>query len=166
MNELDLDAGTIWLIAAILLGTAELLIPGVFLIFLAVAAAIVCLATFALPDLSLTAQLLAFAIWSVVTVVIGRRWYRDYPIDSTDELLNDRMTRMIGGTATVESAIENGCGRVHVGDSSWSANGPDIAVGTVVQIIDHRDGSLLVEPLTDSTRNEPPNVRSETGRSD
>ncbi len=155
MNGTEIDAGTAWLIAAVLLGTAELLIPGVFLIFVAVAAAIVGLATLALPDLSLIAQLLAFAIWSAVTVVIGRKWYRDYPVVSSDELLNDRVTRMIGDTVTVESAIENGRGRVHVGDSSWSAVGPDAAAGTLMRIVDHRDGWLLVEPLPPSPRNEP-----------
>ncbi|MBS0282863.1 MAG: NfeD family protein, partial [Proteobacteria bacterium] len=85
-----------WLAAAILLGIAELLIPGIFLIFLAVAAAITGLALFALPELPLIAQVGSFAAWSIVSVTIGRRWYRDYPLETSDPMLNDRAARVIG----------------------------------------------------------------------
>ena len=66
-------AAAAWVVAAVALGIAELAIPGVFLIFLAIAAAITGLATFALPDLPLIVQGGSFAAWSVVSVLIGRR---------------------------------------------------------------------------------------------
>ena len=80
----------LWLAAAILLAIGELFIPGVFLIFLAAAAAITGVASLVLADLPVAAQLVSFAVWSGVTVAIGKRWYRDYPVDSADPLLNDR----------------------------------------------------------------------------
>lgn len=142
-----IGAGTLWLAVALLLGLAELLIPGVFLVFLAIAAAITGAATLALPDLPLAAQLGSFAIWSGVAVAIGRRWYRDYPVATADPLLNDRGGRLIGEIVTVEQAIDAGGGRVRVADGTWPARGPDTAIGAKVRVIAVDRGVLVVEPL-------------------
>lgn len=142
-----MNAGAIWLALALLLGVAELLLPGVFLIFVAVAAAITGVATLALPDLPLAAQLASFAIWSGVTVLVGRRWYRDYPIVSSDPMLNDRAARLIGEIVMVEQAIDGGSGRVRVADGVWPARGPDATVGARMRVVEVENGVLLVEPL-------------------
>ncbi|MEH3036371.1 MAG: NfeD family protein [Sphingomonas adhaesiva] len=137
--------GTAWLVAALLLGIAELLVPGVFLIFLAIAAAITGAATFVLADMPLSLQLLSFAAWSVATVLIGRRWYRDYPVAGDAVRLNDRTAAMIGTTARLETAIEHGRGRVIVGDGAWPATGPDLPAGATVTIVAVEGGVLTVE---------------------
>lgn len=136
-----------WLVAALALGIAELLIPGVFAIFLAIAAAITGVAVIALPALPPAAQLASFAVWSVVTVMIGRRWYTDYPVPSSDAKLNDRAARLIGEIVTVEAPIEHGNGRVRVGDGSWPARGDDAAPGARVRVAAVEGGVLLVEPV-------------------
>ena len=136
-----------WLAAAVLLGIGEVVVPGVFLIFLAIAAAITGIAAVALPDLPLAAQLISFAIWSGVTVAIGKRWYRDYPVETADPLLNDRVSRLIGQTVTVIEPIRDGEGRVRVGDGAWPAQGADADPGTHVRIIGVTAGTLLVEPI-------------------
>lgn len=139
--------GLWWLAAAVALGFAELLVPGVFLVFLALAAAITGVATLALPGLSPEAQLGAFAVWSAVTVLIGKRWYRDYPVETSDPMLNDRVARLIGTTVVVTQAIENGRGRVRVADGEWPARGPDAAAGVRARITGAAEGHLIVEPL-------------------
>lgn len=136
-----------WLIAALVLGIAELAIPGVFLIFLAIAAAVTGVAVLALADLPAAAQLASFAVWSAVTVAIGKRWYRDYPVDVADPLLNDRAARMVGRIVTVETAIVHGSGRVRVGDGTWPARGDAAAVGDEVRIVTVMDGVVMVEPV-------------------
>jgi membrane protein implicated in regulation of membrane protease activity len=136
-----------WLIAALALGIAELLVPGVFLVFLAVAAAITGVATLALPDLSVAAQLGAFTLWSAVTVLIGRRWYVDYSPPSADPLLNHRASRMIGQVVTVEVPIRGGQGRVVVGDGAWPARGPEADAGEQVRITAVEGGVVEVERL-------------------
>jgi membrane protein implicated in regulation of membrane protease activity len=137
-----------WLAAAVLLGIGEILIPGVFLVFLAIAAAITGIASLALADLPLAGQLVSFAVWSGVAVAIGRRWYRDYPVDSSDPLLNDRIARLIGQDVVVIEAIDgDGIGRVRVGDSVWSARGPAAAVGQRMRVVGGADGVLLVEAI-------------------
>jgi membrane protein implicated in regulation of membrane protease activity len=149
MNLDLLAAGPVlwWLAVAVLLGLGELALPGVFLIFLAIAAGITGLAAFALPDLPLAAQLVSFAVWTGVTVAIGNRWYRDYPVASSDPKLNDRAARLIGEIVPVCDAIAGGEGRVRIGDGTWSAHGPDAPVGAAVRIVAVAGSTLLVEPI-------------------
>ena len=146
-----IGAAGAWLIAALVLGIAELAVPGVFLVFLAIAAAVTGVAVFVLPDLPVTAQLAAFGVWSAVTVLIGKRWYRDYPVEGGDPMLNDRSARLVGQVVVVETALIGGRGRVLVGDGSWPARGEDAAVGTRVTITNVVDGEVLVAPLAPSS---------------
>ena len=147
MTEWFDNLGGWWLIAAMLLGGAELLVPGVFLVFLAFAAAVTGVFLLVFPELPVAAQLLSFAAWSVVAVLVGRRWYRDNPIDSSDPKLNDRIARLLGETVTVVQAIEGGTGRVRVGDGEWIARGPDTPTGTRVTVVGADGTTLKVAPL-------------------
>jgi inner membrane protein len=140
------SAGVAWLAAAVALAAIELLVPGVFLIFLAVAAAITGAATLLLPGMTLGLELLSFAAWSIVAVLIGKRWYRDYPVETTDPLLNDRVARLVGEVVTVSEAFENGRGRVRLGDSEWPARGDDAPLGARVRITGGQSGVLSVAP--------------------
>lgn len=141
------DAGALWLAGALVLAIAELAAPGVFLIFLAVAAAITGATVLALREVPAAAQLASFAAWSVVAVLVGRRWYRDYPVAGGDALLNDRAGRIVGQAVLVEQAITGGHGRVVLGDGTWPARGPDTAVGTRMRVTAVDGGVLVVEPL-------------------
>ncbi len=142
-----IGAAGAWLIAALVLGIAELAAPGIFFVFLAIAAAVTGVALLALPELPIAVQLASFAVWSTVTVLIGRRWYRDYPVAGADPMLNDRSARMVGQIVTVETAIVDGRGRVLVGDGSWPARGDDAAAGTRVRITRVADGVADVTPV-------------------
>ncbi len=142
-----IGAAGAWLIAALVLGIAELAAPGIFLVFLALAAGMTGIALLALPELPIAVQLASFAVWSTVTVLIGRRWYRDYPVAGADPMLNDRSARMVGQIVIVETAIVDGRGRVMVGDGSWPARGDDAAAGTRVRIVRVADGVADVTPV-------------------
>lgn len=133
-----------WLVFAALLGMAEVVIPGVFLIWVALAAAVTGLVALLLP-ISLPLQLLLFATLCLVSVWGGRRWYASNPVDSQDPLLNDRTARLVGEVVTVVEPIDNGRGRVKVGDSVWSCRGPDAPVGTRVRVIGAEASVLKVE---------------------
>mgnify|MGYP006164395437 CR=1 FL=1 len=133
-----------WLVFAALLAIAEVLIPGVFLIWIAIAAAITGLAALALP-IGIPLQLLIFAALCVVSVWAGRRWYGDKPVPSTDPNLNDRTARLIGELVTVVEPIRGGEGRVKVGDSVWTARGPDSEAGTRVRVTGAEGAVLWVE---------------------
>lgn len=130
-----IDNGFGWLLLAIALGVAELAVPGIFLVFIAIAAGITGLLSLLFPALTLPAELVVFGAWSVVTVLVGRRWYAEYPVESADPLLNDRGARLIGEEVVVIVGIEGGSGRVRVGDSEWIARGPDLPIGSRVRIV-------------------------------
>jgi inner membrane protein len=133
-----------WLVFAALLGIGEVIVPGVFLIWVALAAAVTGLIALALP-LSLPVQFFAFAALCLVAVWGGRRWYAANPVNSQDPLLNDRTARLTGEIVTVVEAIEAGRGRVKVGDSVWSCRGPDAPVGSRVKVVGADASVLKVE---------------------
>jgi membrane protein implicated in regulation of membrane protease activity len=144
VNGLDLEPQWLWLIAAALLGIAELIVPGVFLIWIAAAAAATGLVTLA-TGVPLPFQFALFALFSIGSVYAGRRWYSSNPVPSSDPLLNDRSARLIGRTGTVVSPIRNGEGRVKVGDSVWSCRGDDCDEGARVRVIGADGTCLTVE---------------------
>jgi membrane protein implicated in regulation of membrane protease activity len=141
LDSLGIDPHWWWLIIAAVLGIAELLVPGVFLIWLAAAAAVTGLIAMA-TGITLAFQFGLFALISLGAVYWGRRWYASHPVESSDPLLNDRAARLIGETVIVVGAIENGSGRVKVGDSVWNARGPDAEIGARVRIVG-ADGTCL-----------------------
>ena len=140
-----IDAHWWWLAAAALLGIFEIFAPGVFLIWMAAAAAITGI-TVALLPLSLPVQLALFGLLAISAVYGGRRHYTRNPVDSEDPLLNDRTARLIGETLTVVEAIQGGEGRVKVGDSVWTAKGADAPVGARVVVTGAQGNCLQVRP--------------------
>ena len=142
-----IDAHWVWVTIGLVLAILEMLVPGVYLIWLAVAALATGLLTFIL-DLSLPMQVIDFVFLALIAAFSAKRFLRDRPIESADPMMNRRLDRMVGQTGTITVALEHGSGRVHVGDSDWMATGPDIAEGTRVRIIGSEGGTLRVEPLS------------------
>jgi hypothetical protein len=140
----DMEPGWLWMIGGVLLLIAEVLAPGFFLLFIG-AAAIITGAFALLFDLGLPAQLALFAIYALIAVLIGRRFYGNADVDSSDPMLNDRTGRMIGRTVTVVADVDDRGGRVRVGDSEWSARGGPAAAGDLVRITGVDGNCLKVE---------------------
>ncbi len=140
----ELDPHWFWLIIGGLLGIAEILIPGFFLIWLSAAAIVTGIVGFLLP-IPMTAQMALFAVLAVASVYSGRRWFAINPIESSDPNLNDRGARLIGESVVVVEAIIGGRGRVKVGDSVWTAKGADAAVGARVRITGSDGATLNVD---------------------
>ena len=144
MTGIDIDAGWLWLIGGVLLLIAEVVAPGFFLIFVGVAAAATGLFTL-LFDLGAAPQLALFALYSVIAVLVGRRFYANRMKDSADTLLNDRGGQLVGKLVTVVEPVDDHGGRVRVGDSEWSARGGPAAPGERVRITGVDGNCLKVE---------------------
>ncbi|MBT2189330.1 NfeD family protein [Sphingobium nicotianae] len=136
----------LWGILAIVLAIAEMVIPGTFLIWISLAAALTAGVTLLLP-VDPSFQMLAFAILSALSVSGGRLWYLARPVEAEDPLLNDRAARMIGRKVEVIEAIVKGEGRVRVDDGSWRANGPDAEVGAHMLVTGVSGSTLTVTHL-------------------
>ena len=147
MNELNnLDPHWAWLAIGLVLGAAEMAVPGVFLIWLAGAAIITGLLTWVLP-IGLPVQIVIFAVLAIVAVFAGRNYLRRNPVAGADPNMNRRGARLVGETVVVTQAIEGGTGRVHHGDSEWLARGPDAVPGTRMRIAGSDGAVLIVEPV-------------------
>lgn len=142
--SVDMTPWLAWMILAVALGVGEIVVPGVFLIWIAIAAAITGALAFVAP-LAVPGQVLVFALLCLASVYLGRRWYRDNPVASSDPLLNDRAARLIGRNVTVVEAIVNGEGRVRVDDGTWTALGPDAPVGAQLTVVGAQGATLNLE---------------------
>ena len=114
------NAHWVWLTLGLVLAGLEMLVPGVYLIWLALAAIITGVLTYTL-DLSMPAQVIDFVFLSLIVAFSARRFLRDRPIESSDPLMNRPGARLVGQTALVVQAIEHGSGRVKLGDKREAA---------------------------------------------
>lgn len=141
-----IDTYWFWFAAGLILAGLEMVVPGVYLLWLAMAALATGVITLvAVP--SLAVQVTSFIFLSLIFAFSARRMLRDRPIVSSDPLLNNRGGRLVGQTALVTQALVSGSGRVKLGDGEWIARGPDMAVGERVRITGTDGSELLVEPV-------------------
>lgn len=140
----DIDPAWLWLIGGVVLLIMEVIAPGFFLVFLGAAA--IATGFFAvLFSLGLAPQLALFALYAVIAVLVGRRFYANRGGHSTDPHLNDRAARLVGKVVTVVTAVDDHSGRVRVGDGEWSARGGPAAAGERVRITGVDGNCLTVE---------------------
>lgn len=133
----DMIAGLgdwLWWIVAIVLATLELMVPGVFFIWFAGAAALVGVIDFVF-DLPLMWELAIFAVLSVLCAYFARRMVANDTTETDHPLLNERGATMVGRILVVEEEIEQGRGKVKVDDSIWAAEGPDAQAGQQVRVV-------------------------------
>lgn len=147
MDLTGIEAWHVWIALGLVLAGLELVVPGVYFLWLAVAALVTGALVWAI-DPGLIMQIVDFVFLALITVFSAKRFLRDRPIQSSDPLLNNRMGRLVGQAAVVTQPIRNGSGRVKQGDSEWMARGPDLDAGTHVRVTGSDGGTLLVEPLS------------------
>jgi membrane protein implicated in regulation of membrane protease activity len=146
MNFLEgIDGGWLWMIGGIVLLTAEILVPGVFLVWIGIAAVVTGLFALLL-GVGLAGQLGLFALYSLLAVMAGRRFYAVTGIEHNDPGLNNPALRLIGRRVVVVTAVDEDSGRVRVGDSEWSARGGPAEPGEKVRITAVEGNRLIVEP--------------------
>ena len=142
---MDIEPDWIWLIGGLVLLIAEIVAPGVFLVFIGAAAIVTGLFVAAL-SLGTPAALTLFAIYTALGLFVGRRFYARAGTPSSDSLLNDRAGRLVGKRVIVTQAIDEQGGRVKIGDSEWSARGAPAPVGSQVRILGTQGNCLEVIP--------------------
>lgn len=137
-----------WWVAGLLLLMAEIVMPGVFLIWIGIAAIIVgslSLVFWGDPFWLWQVQILIFAILSVACALIGRR-IMSRSAETDEPLLNQRGASLVGRTATLSEPISEGRGRIRIDDTFWIVSGPDLPVGAQVRITHGTGQELRVEP--------------------
>jgi membrane protein implicated in regulation of membrane protease activity len=138
-----------WMVLGMILLATEIVVPGVFLLWIGIAALIVGALSLALWNVGFwvwEVQVVIFLALSLVCAVVGRRIAAARE-DSDQPLLNRRGEQLVGRTATLTEPIREGYGRIHIGDTMWRVAGPDLPVGARVRIVAVRDLELVVEAV-------------------
>jgi inner membrane protein len=136
-----------WLVLGVALAIVEVFAPGVFFLWLGIAAGIVGVVLWLIPGFDWEYQLLSFAILSVASVVIVRRYLTAHPLESDEPNLNLRGHQYVGRTFTLEEPVVNGQGKIRVDDSTWKISCDDCDAGAKVTI-DGVDGVVLRATIT------------------
>ena len=136
-----------WLILAVILVVLETVIPGVHFVWFGMAATIVGIVALA-TNIDWQWQLVIFGLLSFATAIVVSRYVTPQSAPSDQPGLNERGSYYVGRVVVVEEAIQNGRGRVRLGDTLWAAQGPDLAVGAKAKITE-LDGTVLQVEATD-----------------
>ena len=134
-----------WALAAALL-VAEMLLPGVVFMFLAVGAFVSGVVLLVAAEASLELQLVVFAIFSVLSAVGLRPYLKRLQHKTADSTLNARSEALVGKVFVLDQPILAGRGRVKLGDGSWIVTGPDMVAGAKVRVAAVSGTELKVEP--------------------
>ena len=133
-----------WIILGVVLIGLELAAPGIFLLWLGLAALATGLIDAAV-GLSWQASTLVFAVLSVAAVLLGRAVSRP-AVHRDSATLNRRDEALVGRVFTLEAPLAGGEGRIRVDDSSWRVTGPDLPPGASVRVVRVDGTTLVVEP--------------------
>lgn len=146
MSGFEFTPGWLWMIGGVLLLIAEIIAPGFFLIFVGAAAIATGLFTL-LFNLGIVPELALFAVYAILAVMAGRRFYANRVEVTSDTRLNDPARRLVGKVVTVVTAVDEHGGRVRLGDGEWSARGGPAAIGDRVRITGVDGNCLNVEAV-------------------
>jgi membrane protein implicated in regulation of membrane protease activity len=133
-----------WFIAAAVLLLLEVLAPGMFMLWLGLAAIMVGLISAAITW-TWQAQLIAFAAFSIASVPAWRHFARKVEKPADSPFLNRRADGYVGRVFTLERPIVDGIGTVRIDDTIWRVSGPDCPAGSRVRIARADGASLTVE---------------------
>ncbi len=123
-----------WWVAAVVFIVIEIVAPGFVFLWMGLAAGIVGLLLLAIPSMIWQIQFLIFALLSVATLVAWRAYLRRHPTETDRPALNRRGEQYVARVFTLEEAIVNGHGKIHVDDSTWKIEGEDLPSGAKVRV--------------------------------
>ena len=99
------------------------------------------------PSIHWHFQLLIFAVSGVVLSVAYWRWFKRFNLATDQPLLNNRAAHLIGQRYPLNTSIENGRGRIQVGDTFWQIRcNAMLKAGDVVKITGAEGMDLVAVP--------------------
>jgi len=122
----------------------EVMMPGYFMLWIGMGAAATGLLVLLMPGMGLLVQAVLFALLALAACFAYARWLRPRIERRApgDERLNRRAEQMIGQRYELIESIVNGRGKVRVGDGQWLVSGPDLPLGSTVEVV-AVDGTTL-----------------------
>ena len=136
-----------WLVFGIILIILEIFSPAAFFMWMGAAAGVTGLALLLIPDLSWEIQFVIFSVASIISILLGRTFFNRKDINIDDPTISQIESELVGNIYQVDKAIQNGAGRITVGESTWKATGADCDVGTKVKVVAINGSVLEVVPV-------------------
>ena len=133
-----------WWIAAGLLLIAELVLPGVLLVWVGIAAAAVAILHHFVP-MHLAVELVIFGAFAVAFALAGRVWLKRRVVDEVP-VLNQRQLAHVGRRYKLHEPIRDGLGAIIIDDTRWEIVGPDLDAGAWVEVTGADGARLVVKP--------------------
>lgn len=133
-----------WFAAGLALLIVEMFLPtGFVLLWMGVSAIVVGVIAWAAPT-PWTLECVLFGILSIVFFFAYRKLWPQKPV-LEQPTLNRRGHSYVGRTFTLSEPIINSVGTLRVDDSQWRINGPDMAAGSQVRVVQADGATLRVE---------------------
>lgn len=136
-----------WMIAGLLVGAAEMVVPGFILIWFGSAAIFVGLLTMAIPDMPWPVQVFLFALFAGAAILLSRRYLTKSADADEADTLNQRGRNLLDSVVTLTEPIQYGRGRAYIKGTLWQIEGPDAPIGSTVKVVGTEDAILKVEIL-------------------
>jgi membrane protein implicated in regulation of membrane protease activity len=131
-----LHNGYMWAILGIALLLIELFLPGVYALWIGIAALFTAVIAFAVPSLDVW-LLLVFAVATVLSAVGGSRIYAR--LSTSTPTINDMQNQLIGKHGVCIAVGENNQIRIRVNGIEWAAIADDIiTIHDAVVVTDFR----------------------------
>jgi membrane protein implicated in regulation of membrane protease activity len=139
----------LWWIVALLLIAGEVMLPGYFMLWIGIAAAAMGVLLLAVPTLGALAQAIVFGVLTFLSCFAYWKFVRPRMdrIVPGNERMNRRGEQLIGQRYPLMEPIVNGRGKAKVGDGMWLCTGPDLPVGSMVEVTGIDGTTLLVRPV-------------------
>ncbi len=143
--------GWAWMLLGLVLLGLEVVVPGTFMLWFAIAAILTGVVALVADAagwtwLSWQSEAGLFLVLSVVAVIAGRGWMSRRQAEPSDASgLNERAARHIGRRAQLTEALVDGRGRIDLDDTVWLVSGPDLPAGTTVRVTGADGVRLIVE---------------------
>lgn len=137
-----------WMVLGFVLLAAEIVVPGIFLLWIglaAIATGALSLALWGADFWIWQVQWLVFLALSLISAYAGKRIMSGYGDESEQPLLNRREAQLVGRTATLSEPISEGYGRIRIDDTMWRVRGPDTPAGARVRVTAVDNSELVVE---------------------
>jgi inner membrane protein len=139
-----------WMALGLVLLALEIVVPGIFLLWIGIAAIIVGTLALVIGPSSFWSwemQILLFLVLSLVSAYLGKRVMANGNDVSDQPLLNQLGEQLVGRTATLAEPIAEGRGRIRLGDTQWRVTGPDLPAGAKVKVVSSSGTELGVEAV-------------------
>lgn len=140
----------IWVSLAMVLIIADIfVISSAVIIWLGIGAAFAAAVVFFYPDVGWMWQFGAFAIMSPLSLALWKWYEKTHPRTAPNNPnLNRKGIEYIGNIYTLEGPMENGIGRIKIGDASWLARGEinlNLSAGDEVMVEDVQGTTIVVK---------------------